>query len=183
VHRRPLPADVLPALAAGLWTAVAVGCMSAPPAVPAVRLDPIEARPPAEGPLRSVAFLAGCWRGTSADGRTVTEERWSCPGGGLMLGTGRTLRDGELVGFEFSLLRADEGRIVLLPYPAGVASEHAFRLTEAEPGRALFEAPEHDFPKRIAYVRRGSRLDVRIDGGVGGTEARAWALDRVACDG
>ena len=42
-----------------------------------------------------VAWLQGCWELSS--GNRVVEEQWTRPRGGIMLGVGRTTRDGRLV--------------------------------------------------------------------------------------
>lgn len=133
--------------------------------------------------LEDVAFMAGCWRG-EFEGGGVIEERYTPPEGGLMLGTTRFFRGGRAVQFEFALLRADSSGVVLTPYPGGRRSEDSFRLTEAGPGRAVFEAPEHDFPKRIMYSEGpdGSHT-ARIDGGEGDPRIQEWVMLPVACEG
>lgn len=126
-----------------------------------------------------LAFMAGCWEGASGEGRI--EERYT-PAANVMLGTTRYLRDGLVTGFEFTLIEARDGAVVLTPHPDGIRSAHGFRL---QPGgdRAVFAAPEHDFPKRIAYAPAGpDSLTVRIDGGEGSSEASEWRMGRVDCD-
>jgi hypothetical protein len=115
------------------------------------------------------------------DGRTVIDERWSPPEGGLMLGTTRYFRDGRAVDFEFSLVRADSAGVVLLPHPRGRASEHAFRLTTTTAGEWTFEAPQHDYPRRILYRLEGMQLEARIDAGADDAEPRRWFLQAVPC--
>jgi hypothetical protein len=156
-------------------------CMGGAGATPEVQLDPVLARPPSSGPLSMVGPLAGCWRGAFGGGDTVIEERWSPAEGGLMLGTTRYFRNGRAVDFEFSLLRADSVGVLLLPHPRGRASEHPFRLTSAEAGRWVFEAPDHDYPKRILYELDGRRLRARIDAGPDDPEPRRWELEAAPC--
>lgn len=161
--------------------AAQTACMASAGPTPEVRLEPVLARPPVVGPLAAVASLAGCWRGVFLDGRTVIEERWTPPEGDLMLGTTRFFRDGRAVDFEFGLIRADSAGVLLLPYPRGRASAHAFRLTESEDGRWIFEAPEHDYPKRILYRLEGMQLEARIDAGPDDPEPRVWTLQAEPC--
>ena len=144
----------------------------------------LAASPPRGQPhsLDELAFMAGCWRGP-AGGTTVIEEYYSTPSNNLMVGTTRYLRDGRTVMFEFTQITADSTGIFLLPYPRGRPSEDAFRLTVLQSGRAVFEAPEHDFPKRIIY--RSESADVRIariDGGAGSTQVQEWRMERVSCE-
>ena len=96
-----------------------------------------------------------------------------------MLGTTRFFRGGEVVDWEFGRLVEDHSGVWLLPYPRGVASEHAFPLVRAGP-EYVFENLEHDFPVRIVYAPLvGERVAVRIEGADG--EGRGWELERVPC--
>jgi hypothetical protein len=71
-------------------------------------------------------------------------------------------------------------RLTLLPFPGGRPSELAFRLTRASGDSAVFEAPEHDSPKRIVYSRAaaadGAVLVARIDDGKDSTRAMEWSM-------
>ncbi|HEX9710564.1 MAG TPA: DUF6265 family protein [Candidatus Thermoplasmatota archaeon] len=167
-----------PALGVGVFLVVA--CVGSGP--PSVRIEPIEAAPPGEAPLAVVSFLAGCWRGGSGDGSGTIEERWAPPAGGLMLGTTRFLRDGRAVDFEFGTIVARDGEVVLTPYPRGERSPHAFRLTTRSQGRVVFEAPDHDYPKRILYERLPDEaLLARIDGGEADPQPRSWTMQEAPC--
>ncbi|MBT8402606.1 MAG: hypothetical protein KJP18_02035 [Gemmatimonadetes bacterium] len=159
------------------------GCAPAAVPVPTVSLDAVRVPPPGSGVLARVAFLTGCWR-TPADAQGPTlEERWTPPEGGMMLSTSRYLSAGRVLSFEFGLIRAAGETIVFLPHPGGQASEHAFVLTDSGPGEAVFEAPEHDYPKRIRYALGPEGLTARIDAGEGDAEPRSWRMDAVPCHG
>jgi hypothetical protein len=161
---------------------VATACMaSTSSSTPEVRMDGVRARPPDRDGLSVMTALAGCWRGVFIDGRTVIEERWTPPEAGLMLSTTRYFRDGRAVDFEFGLVRADSAGVLFLPHPRGRASEHAFRLTDSRPGHWTFEAPEHDYPRRILYRLEGTELEARIDAGADDPEPRRWRLEAVPC--
>lgn len=137
----------------------------------------------AQGTLHDLAFMAGCWRSVSGDASEgVIEDRWSTPTGGLILGTTRYFQLGLVVQFEFTTIRADSAGVVMTPYPRGFPSEHGFRLTRSGPGGAVFEAPEHDYPKRISYhLDDLGALIARIDGGEGSTESSEWRMPPIAC--
>jgi hypothetical protein len=127
-----------------------------------------------------LGFMAGCWEG-KANGGTI-EERWT-PAANLMLSTTRYVVDGWVTGFEFALISLEGGDVLMAPFPDGVRSEHTFRLESGASGRAVFAAPEHDFPKRIIYAAApGDSLRVRIDGGEGSDQASEWGMGRVDCD-
>lgn len=125
-------------------------------------------------------FMAGCWQGR-AEGGTI-DERWT-PAANVMLGTTRYLSGGRVTGFEFAVVALVEGEVLMTPYPGGSRSEHDFRLQPDAGERAVFAAPEHDFPKRIQYsAAAGDSLHVRIDGGEGSEHSDEWTLGRVDCD-
>lgn len=164
---------------------VAYGAGEASPALleaePLVYTAGPGARAEAGGPLAGLAFMAGCWRGDFGGGAAL-EEYYTAPSDNLMLGTSRYLRDGRAVQFEFSRISLDSAGVVLLPFPDGEASEHGFRLTSLQGARARFEAPEHDFPRRIHYtLEDDGSLVARIDGGAGDARAREWRMRPVPC--
>jgi hypothetical protein len=130
--------------------------------------------------LEAVAFMTGCWRGAFGNG-SVIEESYGAADSDVMLGTTRYLRDGRTRGWEFSRIHADSAGVFLTPYPDGRRSEHAFRLVRAEPGHAVFENLEHDFPKRIIYRRPAAdSLVARIEDDARGRE---WRMAAVPCAG
>lgn len=161
-----------------LWFAA---CMSSAPAVPTVQIDPIRVPPPGSTAVAAVSFMVGCWRSPGGEGRTSLEERWSPGEGGVMLGTSRYVREGDVVGFEFALLRSEGDGLTFLPHPGGIASEHLFRLTRAAPGEAVFEAPEHDFPRRITYRSVPGGLEASADGGPEDDSPRRWTMRAIDC--
>ncbi|MEZ4439446.1 MAG: DUF6265 family protein [Polyangiaceae bacterium] len=130
----------------------------------------------AETSLPAVAWLAGTW--VTDDGQT--EEHWSPPRGGMMLGYGRTVVNGR--GQHYEHLRIDEQAGVLRyhAFPAGQALT-TFALVSQEGGRLVFENPDHDYPQRIIYRRLDAgRLEVRIEGvDQGESKHSEWAMRRV----
>ena len=115
---------------------------------------------PVPGDLKALAWLVGRFTGTQ--GKAEIEEHWGPAGGGAMLGTARTVAGGKMVGFEFLRIVAREGSLVYVAQPGGGPAVE-FVLTELSPTRALFENPQHDYPKRILYVHLASE-----QGGVDG---------------
>jgi hypothetical protein len=161
---------------------VAGACMTSPAATPEVLIEGIRARPPGDPALAAAAFLGGCWRGTSLDGGTILEERWTPPEDGLMLGLTRVFREGGGVDFSFALLRADSAGIHYLPHPGGRASGDPLRLARSAPGRLVFEAGAAGDPRRIRYLLRDGSLEVHVGGAGGAPDPRRWTLARIACD-
>lgn len=117
-----------------------------------------------------LAWLSGCWRGTS--GTTTTEECWTPADGGLLLGTNRTLKDGAATGFEFLRIAAEGERVVYWAAPGGRHPPTPFVLTELKAGRAVFANPGHDFPKSLTYTRTDDALVVQVEADGQGFELR-----------
>jgi Domain of unknown function (DUF6265) len=108
--------------------------------------------PAAKPTLQDLAWLAGHWRIEQGD-RQV-DEQWMAPAGGLMMGMARNLQGGKVREFEFTLLRQEPNGDILYVASPSKQSEAAFKLTSLRDGEAVFENPQHDFPKKIVYARQ-----------------------------
>lgn len=122
-----------------------------------------------------LGWLAGRWL-SEANGRW-TEESWTIPRGGAMLGTSRSGRGETMRAFEF--LRIGPGADGALAYHAqpGGRPAVAFRLVARDGTSATFENPAHDFPQRIRYVRDGDSLTATISA-IDGSNAMSWSFRR-----
>jgi hypothetical protein len=119
------------------------------------------------GEIERLAWLAGCWEFTSGE-RTI-EEQWMSPRGNSMMGMSRTVRGGRLTAWESVLLREDSlGAIAYHAFPGGQPPA-VFPAAEVSDSHAVFVNPDHDFPQRIIYRRRGDTLAARVEGTIGGT--------------
>lgn len=137
--------------------------------------------------VTDLQWLAGCW--ASEGGEHGSGEHWTTPAGGTMLGVARTIRDGKTVSFEWlRIVETAEGSLRYLARPEGGA-ETGFELVERQGGAGQDEAvafanPAHDFPQRIAYRRRGDRLEAEISGEVRGVgRTVAFPMERGDCPG
>jgi uncharacterized protein DUF6265 len=145
-----------------IWAAAALALGGGAGAAPAGRTE-----------VAALAWLSGSWatEGEGSGGRW-TEERWTPPRGGMMLGTGLSGGD-KADNFEFMRIAADaEGVISFWGSPNG-QKPVPFRLVSASAGEAVFENPEHDFPTRIAYRRSGNVLTATVSG-PGGSGEQSW---------
>jgi hypothetical protein len=133
-----------------------------------------------------LAFLTGAWVTEIEDGMR-TEELWTTPDGGTMLGVNRTIvvgddeeTDRRTVAFEFLRIEhTGEGEIIYYAAPAGRDPPAPFTLIERSPTRFVFENPEHDFPQRIIYEQQRDGLLLRIEGiEDGAVKSREWFLRR-----
>jgi hypothetical protein len=108
--------------------------------------------PAAKPTLQDLAWLAGHWRIEQAD--RVVDEHWMAPAGDLMMGMARNVQAGKVREYEFTLLRQEpNGDIVYVASPSK-QSEATFKLTSLRNGEAVFENPQHDFPKKVVYARQ-----------------------------
>lgn len=74
-----------------------------------LKLDDPSNRPPAT--IDRVTWLQGHWKGESLGG--VSEEIWSPPAGGAMMGVFRHIREGRVVFYEMITLLEEEGSLML----------------------------------------------------------------------
>ncbi len=132
--------------------------------------------------LDSLGWMAGCWEGAFANGRTVSEQ-WMKPSGNLMMGMSRTVKNGMTVAHEFIRLeQASDGKILYIARPSN-QSEATFSLVLLEGRRAVFENLQHDFPQRIYERITEDSLVARIEGTLNGKERKSdFPYQKVACD-
>lgn len=116
--------------------------------------------------IAALAWMAGDWR--TEPGKRQVDEHWSAPSGGSMLGMSRTVADGTTREFEFLRIVERADGVFYVAHPGARSPGTEFKLTRSGDGEAVFENPQHDFPKRITY-RRGAdgTLTAVVDGGEG----------------
>ena len=129
---------------------------------------PLAAQEPAAFP----SWLAGAW--TLSDGDKWTEEFWTQPRGGVMIGAsregqGETLRTWEAI----RILRKPDGTLAYIPMPNGGAPVE-FALVRQDAQSIEFANPAHDFPQRIRYWRDGDTLHAEI-ALIDGSRAIEWS--------
>ena len=141
---------------------------------------PVPAQAPS--PLSPAAWLAGCW--ITERGKATFEEQWMTPAGGTVLGMGRTIREGKLDDYELMLIRAKDGRVDFEAHPM-MQPTAVFTATVVSDTLLQFENPRHDFPRLIAYQRKGAdSLVARIAAGPArGDHQILFSYRRVACGG
>jgi hypothetical protein len=122
--------------------------------------------------------MAGDWQMT--DGDAVVEEHWIAPKGGLMLGLGRTVKDGKAVDFEFMRIEQQGDTLVYLASPGG-KSATPFQLAAIDAAGVVFESAL-EFPRRVSYRKNADgTLTARIEGTRNGRPAsKEWAWRRMA---
>jgi hypothetical protein len=110
----------------------------------------------------NLAWIAGGWQGKM--GRAENEEHWLAPKGGAMLGMSRTVAGGRMVMFEFLRIEQRADGIFYVAQPKGRPPVD-FKLTRSSEKEAVFENPQHDHPKRIAYrLQQDGSLVAHLEG-------------------
>ena len=127
--------------------------------------------------LTDIAWIAGDWQ-TAPGGRRQIEEHWTAVSGGSMLGMSRTVAGDKTVEFEYLRIEQRADGIYYVAHPKARCPGTDFKLTRASANEAVFENPQHDFPKRIIYRKGEDSLTASIDGGEG-TKAISFAFRRV----
>ena len=137
----------------------------------------LTAASPAPGPasVGDLAWLAGTW--VKDAGGEWTEESWSAPRGGIMLGHSLSGAGDTAQGFEFLMLQPGAGGVPAYVAQPGGKPPVSFALVDHGPARATFENAGHDYPQRIAYVRDGDRLTATISS-IDGSQAMSWTYRR-----
>lgn len=138
-----------------------LGCRGGPQVASAA--EKLEARER----LQRMAWLTGTWQMERPDG--FTREEWGAPAGGVMLGTGCTVRDDEMVAFEFPRLETRGSGLFHVAHPDGRSPGIEYDLRMISDRAVRFEDPEHDFPTWIEYERTGPESCIASIGGDAGT--------------
>ena len=132
-----------------------------------------QAAPPSG--VADLAWMTGSWA-TTANARW-TDESWSVPRAGVMLGYSRSGRGESLREFEFLRIQAGEDGVPVYFAQPGGRPPVPFRLTWRDSASATFENPANDFPQRIRYRRRGDVMVATISA-LDGSNAVSWTYRR-----
>ena len=121
------------------------------------------------------AFLAGCWEQRVAD--RWTEECWTGPRGGLMIGSGRTGKGDTVSHWEYMRIeRGADGALTFYGSPRG-APAVGFKATEAGGKQITFLNVNHDYPQRVRYAATTDGIDAEVSL-ANGSKAERWRYRR-----
>ena len=128
--------------------------------------------------LADLAWISGAWQ-SEPGGRRQSEEHWTQAAGASMVGMSRTVAGDKTVEFEYLRIEQRTDGIYYVAHPKARCPGTDFKLTRASATEAVFENPQHDFPKRIIY-RKGAddSLTASIDGGEG-TKSMTYGYRRM----
>lgn len=129
------------------------------------------------GTVAHLSWLSGAW--VSRIGDAWTEEWWTPPRGGIMIGAGFSGRGETATSFEHMRIMKDEGGKVAFYGMPGGGPPVAFPLVRKGEGEAVFENPAHDYPQRISYRMEGETLVATVSL-IDGSKAESWRYRRLA---
>ncbi|MFN4025797.1 MAG: DUF6265 family protein [Hyphomonas sp.] len=123
---------------------------------------------PAAHADEGLKWMTGCWRTQDQ----TYKEVWSKPEAGFLFGYAMTYDEtGALTFFEQS--RIDGGApAVFNAYPGGFGPSE-FSETSRAKNTVTFANPAHDYPQKIVYTRKGSRMSATISL-ANGARAQTW---------
>ena len=101
--------------------------------------------------LDQLSFMTGCWAFQS--GESETEEYWTKPAGGAMLGLSRTVTGGRTIFTEYTQIREQNGALSMFVQLGLAKSTMEFRLTKLSVNEAVFTS-DLENPKRLIYRRK-----------------------------
>ena len=124
-------------------------------------------------------WLAGNW--AVENGASWTDEYWTSPRGGTMLGLGREGFGSELKTWEtMRIAPGRDGRLTLFAQLRGSPAVE-FPMATMSDDAIEFTNPAHDFPQRIRYWRQGQLLMAEV-AKLDGSGAQRWNYRPVAMD-
>lgn len=134
-----------------------------------------QAAPPAR--LSDLGWMSGQWQ-TEAQNEDFTQEVWSEPRGGIMLGYSRSGRGERTREFEFLRIQAGADGVLTYYAQPGGRPPVGFRLVAHDSTSATFENPQHDFPQRIRYERVGDVTIYATISKLDGSNGMRWQYRR-----
>jgi hypothetical protein len=154
-------------LGAAALTARAQDPAPEPTPVPTPATTPATKAPKQESRLSGLWWMAGTWQG-DLFGATF-EEHWMRPRAGIMLGSGRLMREGKTVFTEFLRIEQKGAHVYYTVWPAEKApTTYEMTMLNYDPvkqlGHAIFSNPEHPSQHTIEYLWNGEGVAGRIAG-------------------
>jgi hypothetical protein len=118
------------------------------------------------------AWMAGAWQ--QLDGEQWSDEFWTPPRSGLMIGAARIGRGDRLDVYEHTrIVRMPDGTLSFAAQPFGAPPSY-FPMVASDATMIEFANPGHDYPQRIRYWREGPLLKARVSM-MDGSKAQEWS--------
>jgi hypothetical protein len=106
-----------------------------------------------------------------------SEEWWTPPRAGLMMGAGRSGKGATIGWWEQTRIQNVEGKLSFCALPKG-QKEGCFTATTVKPTEIIFENPAHDYPQRVRYSLEGGELHAEI-ALKDGSKPNRWRFKRI----
>jgi hypothetical protein len=114
--------------------------------------------------FRKLQWLLGEWDRTNLKAGRSGMEKWIQGSDVQMEGWGITLKGADTIAREkFKLVQKGQEIFYVADVPENKAPVY-FKLTLIKDDEFICENPEHDFPKKIAYKRKGDQMLATISG-------------------
>lgn len=164
---------------AGILAAVTISISTAAIAQPPSGEAVIEA----QATVQALGWLTGTWEAerTQSEGAPPawTDESWTKPRGGILVGVGRRGVGHRLGMWEVMRIATDAAGQTALHVTGSDGSSASFALVRSAGSEAVFENPAHDYPQRIAYRRTADGLEAWISR-IDGSGERRWRFRAAA---
>jgi hypothetical protein len=124
-----------------------------------------EEKSPAEAKISDFQWLSGYWISDERGG--FADECWLPPEGGVMIGLHRDLNEDGEVFFEYLRVMQTVDGICYYATPRGYETTKYLLTQFVEEGgmtQAVFENPQHDFPRLIRYTVKADELMAQVEG-------------------
>jgi hypothetical protein len=114
--------------------------------------------------FKRLHWLIGKWQRTNSKPGQSGYENWSKVSNTKFTGKGVTLKGKEIVFVEELELSIKGGDIFYTVTVTGDSGPVNFKLTSISKDAFVCENSEHDFPKKIAYTRKGGTVKAIVSG-------------------
>lgn len=121
--------------------------------------------------MKQFHWLEGRWEGDY--GGMQTFEEWKPVNENLMHGFGGVLSNRDTMFAEEIKMEIKNGSLFYVAVVPEISGPIAFKLIKSDKDSVVFENLEHDFPKRIIYIKRSSdSLSAHVEGIKSGKASR-----------
>lgn len=145
----------------------------------AVQPHSIEVAMAAQAKAEALGWLSGNWEAEldQPEGAQPawTDESWTTPRGGILIGIGRRGVGHRLGMWEVMRIATDAAGQTALHVTSDDGSSTSFALVRSAGTEAVFENPAHDYPQRIGYRRTADGLEAWISR-IDGSNERRWSF-------
>ena len=112
--------------------------------------------------MEKLLWIIDKW--VSSDGESKSYERWEKINDSLFEGCSETIKSGETIFSEKLKIQKTGNDIFYIADVSHNPEPVKFKLTSLDDIEAVFENPEHDFPKKITYKNENGSLHAWIEG-------------------